>query len=70
MRSKSNNDTEDEMATPPANDGVYVPGKFNKGEVNPACNTLTIIEISDKDYRSFALPCNALDESGDCSREG
>ncbi len=26
-----------------------------------------IIEISDKDYRSFCLPCYALEETGDCN---
>lgn len=28
--------------------------------------TLPIIEISDKDYRSFCWPCHALEETGDC----
>ena len=27
---------------------------------------LSIIEISDKDYRSFCWPCHALEETGDC----
>lgn len=28
--------------------------------------SLPIIEISDKDYRSFCWPCHALEEAGDC----
>ena len=26
-----------------------------------------LIEISDKDYRTFCLPCYALEEGGDCN---
>ena len=29
-------------------------------------DTLPLIEISDKDYRSFCWPCHALEETGDC----
>lgn len=29
------------------------------------CVTRPIIEISDKDYRSFCWPCYALEEAGD-----
>ncbi|HEY6131962.1 MAG TPA: hypothetical protein VIV27_08080 [Halioglobus sp.] len=32
--------------------------------------TAPIIEISDKDYRSFCLPCYALDDTGDDKPEG
>lgn len=28
-------------------------------------DTLPLIEISDKDYRSFCWPCHALEEAGD-----
>ena len=38
------------------------------GESNlPAQNVIApTIEISDADYRTLHLPCDALDESGDC----
>ena len=26
-----------------------------------------VIEVSDKDYRSFCFPCHALEEAGDCN---
>jgi hypothetical protein len=29
-------------------------------------DALPLIEISDKDYRSFCWPCHALEEMGDC----
>jgi len=41
----------------PETDGQYLPEQFD---------TLPIIEISDKDYRSFCWPCHALEDIGDC----
>lgn len=29
-----------------------------------------VVEISDKDYRSLHLPCDALEETGDSEQEG
>ena len=29
-------------------------------------SALPIVEISDKDYRSFCWPCHALEETSDC----
>jgi len=34
--------------------------------VDQPYSSLPIIEISDKDYRSFCWPCHALEETGDC----
>jgi len=34
--------------------------------VDQPYGSLPIIEISDKDYRSFCWPCHALEETGDC----
>ncbi len=33
-------------------------------------SALPIIEISDKDYRSFCWPCHALEETGDGQSAG
>ena len=32
---------------------------------DPGRNAVPVTEISDKDYRSFCWPCNALEETGD-----
>ena len=41
-------------------DCQYMPERFD---------TLLIIEISDKDYRSFCWPCHALEDTGDYQSE-
>ena len=33
------------------------------------CTALPVIEISDKDYRSFSLPCDVLEEAADGNPE-
>ena len=43
-----------------------VSGKSNGGvSAEELIVSPRIIEISDKDYRSFCWPCNALEETGD-----
>jgi len=49
--------------------GIYaenVPGIDCQHVVDQRDRSLPIIEISDKDYRSFCWPCHALEETGDC----
>jgi hypothetical protein len=49
--------------------GVYeenVAGIDCQQVVEQRYRSLPIIEISDKDYRSFCWPCHALEETGDC----
>jgi hypothetical protein len=49
--------------------GVYeenVVGIDCQQVVDQRYRSLPIIEISDKDYRSFCWPCHALEETGDC----
>ena len=43
-----------------------VPGIDCQQVVDQRYTSLPIIEISDKDYRSFCWPCHALEETGDC----
>ena len=42
------------------------PGIDCQHAVDERYRSLPIIEISDKDYRSFCWPCHALEETGDC----
>jgi len=42
------------------------PGIDCQHEMDERYRSLSIIEISDKDYRSFCWPCHALEETGDC----
>ncbi len=43
-----------------------LPGTDCQHVVVERYSTRAIIEISDKDYRSFCWPCHALEEAGDC----
>ena len=43
-----------------------LPGADSQQVVDERYRSLPIIEISDKDYRSFCWPCHALEETGDC----
>ena len=43
-----------------------LPGIDCQHVVDECFGSLPIIEISDKDYRSFCWPCHALEETGDC----
>jgi len=42
-----------------------LPGTDCQHVVVERYSTRAIIEISDKDYRSFCWPCHALEETGD-----
>jgi hypothetical protein len=46
--------------------GTDIPDRDESDRIGGAMH---VIEISDADYRSFCLPCNALDENGDCARD-
>jgi hypothetical protein len=49
--------------------GTYeenLPGADCQHVMDERYRPLSIIEISDKDYRSFCWPCHALEEAGDC----
>jgi|GEM_PF-3219413 len=43
-----------------------LPGTDCRDALNEHLDALPLIEISDKDYRSFCWPCHALEEAGDC----
>ncbi len=48
--------------------GVYaesLPSADGQHVLDAHLGALPIIEISDKDYRSFCWPCHALEEAGD-----
>lgn len=44
--------------------------QWDEARVGERCAAPTlpqVIEVSDKDYRSFCFPCHALEEAGDCN---
>ena len=47
-------------------DEENLPGIDFQHVVDERYKSSPIIEISDKDYRSFCWPCHALEETGDC----
>ncbi len=42
-----------------------LPGTDCRHVLDEHLDALPLIEISDKDYRSFCWPCHALEEAGD-----
>ena len=42
-------------------------GEVNRVGERAAMVMPPVIEVSDKDYRSFCFPCHALEEAGDCN---
>jgi hypothetical protein len=54
----------DAMPVPEAVEARYGVNRFDEsavGEMPP------VIEVSDRDYRSFCFPCHALEEAGNCN---
>jgi hypothetical protein len=43
-----------------------LPCAYERNVRNEHFNEMPLIEISDKDYRSFCWPCHALEDTGDC----
>ena len=46
--------------------GEPVAGAGHSAAIDAGVMSLPLIEISDKDYRSFCWPCYDLEENGDC----
>jgi hypothetical protein len=47
-------------------DAQDLPGTYERPVHDEHFNALPLIEISDRDYRSFCWPCHALEEMDDC----
>ena len=53
-------------AVEPGHYDMGSPGTNGRHVPDEPFDALPLIEISDKDYRSFCWPCHALEELGDC----